>query len=78
MIFSGENLQPLYLILPELLQLVLDLSHRERIVKLDDKVLLPAADDDLLSNFSIDLRAAKIAWKDKEGQGEERGVSYLR
>ena len=67
MIFSGENLQPLYLILPELLQLVLDLSHRERIVKLDDKVLLPAADDDLLSNFSIDLRAAKIAWKDKEG-----------
>jgi len=26
-----------------------------------------AADDDLLSNFSIDLRAAKIAWKDKEG-----------
>ena len=41
-------------------------------------MLLPAADDDLLSNFSIDLRAAKIAWKDKEGQGEERGVSYLK
>ena len=47
-------------------------------LKLDDKVILPAADDNLLSNFCIDLRAAKIAWKDKEGQGEERGVSYLK
>jgi len=36
-----------------------------------------AADDDLLPNFSIDLRAAKVAWKDKEGQGEEAGVAYL-
>ena len=46
-------------------------------LKLDDKVILPAADDNLLSNFCIDLRAAKIAWKDKEGQGEEGSVSYL-
>ena len=35
------------------------------------------ADDDLLPNFSIDLRTAQVAWKDKEGQGEEAGVAYL-
>ena len=31
-----------------------------------------------MSNFSIDLRAAKVAWKNKEGQGEEAGVAYLK
>jgi len=36
-----------------------------------------ASDDDILPNFSIDLRAAQVAWKDKEGQGEEAGVANL-
>ena len=41
------------------------------------KSKLPAANYDLLPNFSIDLRTAQVAWKDKEGQGEEAGVAYL-
>ena len=65
--------RPLYFNLPALLQL----GIRFDLFRMQCQVILPAADDDLLSNLSIDLGAAKITWKDKEGQGEERGVSNL-